>query len=147
MLKQPKFIDAIFATPDLPEVVKTIIGRLQIPLLKIAILDDAFFSNTQHPARQLINRMAHATLGLAQEVGRDHPICRQLTGLANAVRSALEANDGNLAPHLTALERMIEERDQSTQLKSQPYLQLVLEHEQRLQAKAHAQTWLQAVLG
>ena len=138
--------DAIFATPDLPEVVKTIIGRLQIPLLKIAILDDTFFSNTQHPARQLINRMAHATLGLAQEVGRDHPTCRQLTGLANSVRSALEANDGNLAPHLTALERMIEERDQATQLKSQPYLQLVLEHEQRLQAKAHAHTWLQAVL-
>lgn len=43
--------DAIFATPDLPDAVKAIVSRLQIPLPKVAILDDTFFANTQHPAR------------------------------------------------------------------------------------------------
>ena len=138
--------DAIFAAPDLPEVVKAIIGRLQIPLLKIAILDGTFFSSTRHPARQLINRMARATVGLSRDVGRDHPICRHIANIADEARAALETNDGNLAPHLDQLERMIEDRDQSIQLKSQPYMQLVLEHEQRLNAKTNAQSWLRDTL-
>ena len=138
--------DAIFATPDLPEVIKTIIGRLQIPLLKIAILDSSFFSSTQHPARQLINGMARATVGLSQDVGRDHPTCRQMARIADEVRAALEADGGDLTPYLDELERLIKERDQSLQLKSQPYMQLVVEHERHLSAKANAQTWLRDTL-
>lgn len=135
--------DAIFATPDLPDTVKGIIGRLQIPLLKIAILDDRFFSDTQHPARQLINRMAHAAFGLAEDVGREHPVCLQLTAIADAVRAA---NDGNLQAPLDALDHMITERDQTLDVKSQPYMQLVLAHERRLGAKTHTHDWLQDVL-
>lgn len=138
--------DAIFANPDLSEAVKTIISRLQIPLLKVAILDDTFFSDTQHPARQLINRMAHAAFGLAQDTGRDHPMCVRLAKLADSVRAALDANDANLKPHLDELERLIATRDQSLQLNSQPYMQLVVEHERQLNAKAHANKWLDETL-
>lgn len=138
--------DAIFATPDLPEVVKAIIGRLQIPLLRVAILDGTFFTHTQHPARQLINRLAHAALGLADDVGRDHPTCQHMARVVDEVRAALDANDSNLKPYLDRLDRLIEERDQSIQIKSQPYMHLLIEHEQRQSAKAHAHTWLQETL-
>lgn len=138
--------DAIFGTPDLPEVVKAIIGRLQIPLLKVAILDSTFFTNTQHPARQLINGLAQAALGLAEDVGRDHPTCQHMARLVDEVRAALDANDSNLKPYLDRLDRLILERDESTEIKSQPYMQLLIEHEQRQSAKAHAHTWLQKTL-
>lgn len=138
--------DAIFATPDLPDAVKAILSRLQIPLLKVAILDDTFFSNTQHPARQLINRMAHAAFGLAHEAGREHPMCRQLAKLADAARITLEANAPDLKPHLDELERVIAERDQTQQLNSQPYLQLVVEHERKLSAHTSANQWLTEML-
>ncbi|MFT3849182.1 MAG: DUF1631 family protein [Propionivibrio sp.] len=138
--------DAIFATPDLPDVAKAVISRLQIPLLKVAIIDDTFFSNTQHPARQLINRIAHAACGLAQEAGRDHPVARRLSQLADAARATLEANDPDLKPRLDELERLISERDQAQQLSSQPYMRLVAEHEQKLNAKTHANRWLDETL-
>lgn len=34
--------EAIFAAPNLPDVIKSVIGRLQIPLLRLAIVDPSF---------------------------------------------------------------------------------------------------------
>jgi len=42
---------------------KALIGRLQIPMVKVAIADKAFFSKGGHPARRLLNEMAMACLG------------------------------------------------------------------------------------
>lgn len=48
---------------NLAEPMKALIGRLQIPVLKVALLDNSFFSKTGHPARRLLNEMATAALG------------------------------------------------------------------------------------
>lgn len=42
---------------------KALIGRLQIPMVKVAIADKTFFSKGGHPARRLLNEMAMACLG------------------------------------------------------------------------------------
>lgn len=42
---------------------KVLIGRLQIPMVKVAIADKTFFSKGGHPARRLLNEMAMACLG------------------------------------------------------------------------------------
>lgn len=47
----------------LPDSLKALIARLQIPMLKVAVLDKAFFSRTSHPARRLLNELATAALG------------------------------------------------------------------------------------
>lgn len=139
--------EAIFAAPDLPDVVKAAIGRLQIPLLRLAIIDNSFFANAKHPARQLVNRMAHAAIGLAADTTRDHELCVRLGRLADAARTALEAGGGELTPYLLELDTTIIERDQANQTKSRPYAQLVLEHETRQAARASAQVWLRETLG
>ena len=138
--------DGIFAAPDLPDVVKAVLSRLQIPLLKLAILDEAFFTNTQHPGRRLVNRMALAAVGLAPDTGRRHPVCVRLGKLADAVRSTLEKNDGNLSLHLDELEALIATRDQATQTGAKPYIDLVLAHEAGEISRVHAQAWLDKVL-
>lgn len=56
----------ILSDNNLPERIKALIGRLQIPTLKVAIMDPALFSRSSHPARRLINEMARAGLGLSQ---------------------------------------------------------------------------------
>ena len=138
--------DAIFASPDLPDVIKTLLGRLQIPLLKRAILDPAFFADTQHPARQLVNRMARAAIGLPQNIARDDPLCREIATLADAARAALESKDGDLTTHLAELDAMIARRDAAIQAAIQPYIRQVLGHESRENALASAQAWLQKTL-
>lgn len=48
---------------NLPDSLKLLIGRLQIPMLKVAVLDKSFFSRANHPARRLLNEIASAALG------------------------------------------------------------------------------------
>lgn len=40
--------------------IKSVIGRLQIPMLKVGLVDRSFFSNKKHPARILLNEIARA---------------------------------------------------------------------------------------
>ncbi|KGF63659.1 MULTISPECIES: DUF1631 domain-containing protein [Pseudomonas] len=53
---------------NLPSSLRALIGRLQIPMLKVAVIDKSFFSRGSHPARRLLNEIASAALGWG---GRD----------------------------------------------------------------------------
>ncbi|RAU44879.1 MULTISPECIES: DUF1631 domain-containing protein [unclassified Pseudomonas] len=53
---------------NLPGSLRALIGRLQIPMLKVAVIDKSFFSRSSHPARRLLNEIAAAALGWG---GRD----------------------------------------------------------------------------
>jgi len=59
--------DFILDDNNLPDEFKILIGRLQIPVLKVAVIDDTFFSKGNHPARKLLNEMAHAGVGWTQD--------------------------------------------------------------------------------
>lgn len=48
---------------NLPDSLKALIARLQIPMLKVAVLDKSFFSRGAHPARRLLNEIASAAMG------------------------------------------------------------------------------------
>ena len=138
--------DAIFTSPDLPDVIKTLLGRLQIPLLKRAILDATFFADTRHPARQLVNRIARATIGLPQNISRDDPLCREIGRITDSARAPLENKDGDLTAPLAELDAMIAKRDEAIQAATPPYMRQVQAHENRENALASAQTWLQKTL-
>jgi hypothetical protein len=56
--------DFVFEDRQIPVEVKAAIGRLQIPMVKVALLDRGFFSTRTHPARRLLNRLAEASIGL-----------------------------------------------------------------------------------
>ncbi|ARU06395.1 hypothetical protein CCO03_18575 [Comamonas serinivorans] len=54
---------AILAEERIPPVVRVWFARLQIPVLRVAMVDPDFFSSMDHPARQLIDRMGACVLG------------------------------------------------------------------------------------
>ncbi|WP_327439683.1 DUF1631 domain-containing protein [Pseudomonas donghuensis] len=53
----------ILGDRNLPHSLRALIGRLQIPMLKVAVLDKSFFSRSNHPARRLLNEIAIAAMG------------------------------------------------------------------------------------
>lgn len=59
--------DYIFDDHSIPSSIKALIGRLQIPVLKVAILDNKFFSKKSHPARKLLDSLASASIGLVDD--------------------------------------------------------------------------------
>lgn len=55
--------EQLLGAPDIPDSVKVLISRLQLPYVKLAIMEPAFFDQPQHPARSLLNHIGEASLG------------------------------------------------------------------------------------
>jgi hypothetical protein len=55
---------------NLPDAMRALIGRLQIPMLKVGMLDKSFFSKKTHPARRLLNALALAGVGWSDDGDR-----------------------------------------------------------------------------
>ncbi|WP_300633678.1 DUF1631 domain-containing protein [Pseudomonas sp.] len=57
---------------SVPHGFKALIARLQIPILKVAVLDKSLFSCPEHPARRLLNHIASAAMGCNPQSGYQH---------------------------------------------------------------------------
>ncbi len=77
--------DFVFETKDLPDSMKVLIGRLQIPVLKAAMLDGAFFSKKAHPSRLFVNALARAGIGWSPTMGTDDPLYKKIEALTHRV--------------------------------------------------------------
>ncbi len=65
--------DYILNDRNLAIPMKALIARLQIPIVKLAIMDKNFFAQARHPARRLLNELSSAGIGWsgASELRRD----------------------------------------------------------------------------
>ena len=70
----------------------TLLKHLQLPLLRVALQDRAFFVRTQHPARQLLNAVAESG---AQWLDKDDIDPQLLGPLQQAVNHVVENYDGD----------------------------------------------------
>jgi hypothetical protein len=77
--------DQILADPKVPPQMARQIARLQLPVLRAALGDPAFFSSRRHPVRRFINRIA--SLGAAFDSFETEPA----RGFLNQVRALVQA--------------------------------------------------------
>jgi hypothetical protein len=63
-----------FAVQDrnLPAPIQALLGRLQIPYLKVALMDRDFVARKSHPARRLLDDVAQACVGWSEESDKDN---------------------------------------------------------------------------
>jgi len=54
---------SILSEDRIPSAIRVWFARLQVPVLRVALAEPEFFSNTDHPARKLIDRMGAVALG------------------------------------------------------------------------------------
>ncbi len=59
--------DYIFRDPTIAESTRALFSRLQVPVVKAALLDRSFFSDKKHPARQLLDDLAAAAVGAVND--------------------------------------------------------------------------------
>ena len=77
--------DFIFETKDLPDGIKALLARLQIPVLKAAMLDGAFFAKKNHPSRLLVNALAEAGRGWTPAMGTNDPLYSHIDALVHRI--------------------------------------------------------------
>lgn len=83
----------ILSDRNLPAQVKALIGRLQIPILKVAIMDRTFFSKADHSARRLLNELASAAIGWTPgKEGDADPFLAKLEGIVDVLVNQFQAD-------------------------------------------------------
>jgi hypothetical protein len=113
--------DFIFETRDLPDGIKALLARLQIPVLKAAMLDGAFFARKSHPSRLLVNALAQAGLGWSPVMGQDDPLYKQISAIVHQILdnfsddlAIFDAQRAELEAFLAAEEKAAEANIQTT---------------------------------
>ncbi len=77
--------DYILDDRRVPDAMKALIGRLQIPVLKVAMLDRNFFSQKNHPARRLLDTLAEVSMGWDAEEGHESGLYRKVDEIAQRI--------------------------------------------------------------
>ncbi len=130
--------DYIFQDRHVPTRVKAALGRLQIPTLKVALLDKEFFSSRSHPARQLIDRLADCALGL-DEANAD--ASEALALVESVVQEVVARFDTDLAlfeGQVARIDAFMEERRRAEEAVVERSARLVEERERAEMARAFA---------
>jgi len=84
--------DFILDDPSLQDNLKAQIARLQIPLLKVAIIDKDFFAKKSHPARQLLNELAYAGSGQEEMDPEEDAVFQMVSYVVDSILAEFEEN-------------------------------------------------------
>ena len=79
--------DFILDDDNLQSEVKAVISRLQIPILKVGLIDKTFFSNRKHSARLLLNELAHTGVSWDPEDKSSEPMLVKIRAIVETVCS------------------------------------------------------------
>ena len=123
--------DYVLDDEDIPAGMKVLIGRLQIPMLKVAMLDKGFFSRKSHPARRLLNVIAEAAVGWDGE--QDQALYQRIDAVVQRVLVEFESNIELFAELLEEFEHFLaKERDKARHHEEQSAL--MVQGKERLRA-------------
>ncbi len=85
-----RIVDFLLASGDIPPPVKSLLARLQIPLLKAALMDRKFFINRAHPARLLVDKIVAASVGCDPVRGPDAALLAMLSQIVQRVMTEFD---------------------------------------------------------
>lgn len=85
--------DFILEDRQLHPVMKAVIGRLQIPVLKVALSDNNFFNRGGHPVRKLLNELAMSAIGWTEKkAGQRDPLRDKIESVVDRVLNEFTDN-------------------------------------------------------
>lgn len=91
---------------------RALISKLQLPYLKVALLDRSFFDNAQHPARRLLNELGQAGLGWREiEDPQQDPFYRKVSQVVEIIGEKFDDDVGIFQNLLDDFEAFISEED------------------------------------
>jgi hypothetical protein len=107
--------DYVFRDPSIPETLRSLFGRLQVPILKAALLDRAFFSDKKHAARRLLDRLAEAAVGASSDEGYHQAFTTTAALVIDEVCRDFEIDMAVFAAAEAKLDRFIETERRTTE--------------------------------
>ncbi|WP_263768803.1 DUF1631 domain-containing protein [Propionivibrio soli] len=139
--------DFILDDPHVPVATKALISRLQIPVLKVAMLDPAFFSDRQHPTRRFLSSISGISVRWGDGVDETDPFYRKLADLVERIQVEFESDVEVFGRALAELEAFVAEREKEEDKAALPAANVVLQREREAAAMERAQSAVRAFRG
>src|SRR6185503_9553095 len=136
--------DQLFDEPKIPIGVKGLIGRMQIPMLKVAIADKAFFSKKTHPARQLLDTLGEIAVRLPPDFNSTNPLFGQLEKVIQEVMDGFQDNLEIFETVRGKVQALIAEEDQRQAKGTEEATKRIEQQEALAVAKTTAQDEIRA---
>ena len=96
--------DQILSDPRVPPQMARQIARLQLPVLRVALSDQTFFSSRKHPVRRFVNRIA--SLALAFETFDSGPAHQFLARVRELVQEIVDGDFDQMEVYTAKLEAL-----------------------------------------
>lgn len=104
--------DYLFDDRAIPEHLKEIIAQLQVPVLKAAITDRQFFTDREHPVRQVLDMIASLAVQPTDEEGRDDPLLDEVKAVIQKIIDEYGEDSGVFMQAYTTLAELKARREQ-----------------------------------
>jgi len=111
------FFENVLADENLPIAVQSLICRLQIPILKVALHDRSFLTDMEHPARKLINLITQAGLSFdeSKPLERD-PLYRKIADGVQTINRQYKADTAVFVEFLRELDEVMSKEQRKSAL-------------------------------
>ncbi len=139
--------DQILSDPRVPPQMARQIARLQLPVLRVALSDNSFFSSRKHPVRRFVNRIA--SLACAFEDFDDGPGKQFLGHVRELVQEIVEGDFDQMEVYtakLAALEKLIAQEARNDLQKASDAVSMVDSKESDLRVQQRYMLQLQTAL-
>ena len=103
----------------IPAQMQVLLSRLQIPYLKVAILDRRMFAHASHPARRLLDLLADTAKGWSEESDRDHRLYDKTKQVVEALLSEFDDDVGTFEHQLEDFGAFVESSRKRAELSEQ----------------------------
>ena len=131
--------DLIYQDEAIADPIKVLIGRLQIPVLKVALADRRFFSSRAHPARRLLEQVSHAAVQLGRAAGQGDALYGKLAAIIARLQKEFSYDAALLDELCLELEGFLVQQDRVADAQAVAAVPLAEAHESRQTALALAE--------
>ena len=139
--------DYVFRDPSIPESLRELFGRLQVPVVKVGLLDRTFFSDRAHPARRFLDHLASAAIGANGDPRYFEAFLRTATAVIDDVCYSFEIDVAAFAQADRKLAAFIESEARSTETAAEPDVATALASEEKEEDRSAVRAQVRDKLG
>ncbi len=101
------FVEMIFGAflrdQNVSDAIKSLLLRLQIPVIKTSLIDHNFFYDNKHPARNLLDTIAQLGIGIEE---KDNTVYQTISLILDQLLRSFDKNSISFRTALTSLQRL-----------------------------------------
>jgi hypothetical protein len=138
--------DLIFDDARIPVGIKALISRLQIPVLKVAMLNPGFFGDRSHPTRRFLAGISGISIRWGGAIDESDPFYVKLSQLVYRIQREFEESAEIFGQAVDELQSFVVEREAEEHGTVQVAASLVIQHELEAESWERAQQAVRSVV-